>query len=606
MKGISAVVAGTLMILLIVVGVIPLIMLYINTAQEVYSTYKLSASLSEYKELEDIRANLSDDVLTIVNTGAIPVDLTYIVLKDKNGECSIVMKLFDILSNSDAVISSSNIALVNETEIVRMDTNGYVKINMSKIGLSGISGACSLVTARGTITSIREVTVVAGKIGAGTVLITAPINLEVTTLSSRTDISIKEEYVQPAIPDNPGAGMSRTTTDGQHKTALLRYAYIRSENAGEVSIEIIGGDDPFNPSPWIPYSNIFIGYSPSWSRERGGLPPRYNILITGYTNMTFMIKNSSIIAQFYNKLGGPTYHVYKDGWYIFNIDVPFRIKIIDYIPNDGNLSLKYDVDGDGNNEELIDSQALGYWWLYSGTKPKEGLSIAQGYFKLNGKAREVIVYLNVYDMGYDNITEASYDPYLFSADIDNNGYPEFLFITEDLNYGDASGDNDVIKGQVSADDWTSTNTSKFFINLTGYTINGNDIAMVYLTIRVYFHDNMYDDINEVEYADRVLFGIYLVNAETGEVVSSREWIYQELGGLEETYPPNKNFVILTATLAVPESGVYFPAIAFQDPYSNYDIHSREHTPWPSDKPNYDDGDFIIALEIGSIVLYARP
>ena len=596
MKGISAVVAGTIMVLLITVGVIPLIMLYISTAQEVYNTFRLSASLSEYRELEDIRANLSDDILTIANIGAVPVDLTYIVLKDKNGECSIVMKLFDILNNTDAVISSSNIELDSEREVVRMDINGYVKINISMLGLSDISGACSLVTARGTVTSVREITEVV-RSGGGAVMVSAPINLEVTTLSSRADISIKEEFIQPAIPDNPGAGMSRTTKEGSDITALLRYAYIKSENAGEISIRIIGGNDPTNPSPWIPYNNIFIGYSPSWSREKEGLP-RYNILITGHTGMTFMIKNTSIIAQFYNKSGGPTYHNYMDGWYIFNIDVPFRIKIIDYIPSDGHIRLMYDVDGDGSVEELIDSQALGYWWFYSGVRTE------QGHFKLNGTAREVIVYLNAYDMGYDNITEASYDPYLFSADVDNNGYPEFLFTTEDLNYGDASGDNDVIGGKPSADDWTSTNTSKFFINLTGYTINGNDIAMIYLTIRVYFHENMKDDTNEVTFADRVLFGIYLINAETGEIASSREWIYQELSGLEETYPPNKNFVILTATLAVPESGVYFPAIAFQDPYSNYDIQGG--TPWPSGHPGYDDGDFVIALEIASIVLYARP
>jgi len=572
-------------------------MLYINTAQEVYNTFRLSASLSEYRELEDIRANLSDDILTIVNTGAVPVDLTYIVLKDKNGECSIVMKLFDILNNTDAVTSSSNIEPDREKEIVRMNINGYVKINISMLSLSDISGACSLVTARGTVTSVRETTEIISSGSA--VMISAPINLEITTLSSRADISIKEEFIQPATPDNPGAGMSRTTTDGQYKTALVRYAYIRSENAGEVSVEIIGGNDPSNPSLRIPYSNIFIGYSPSWSREGVG-SPRYNILITGHTDMTFMIKNTSIITQFYNKLGGPTYHNYMDGWYIFNIDVPFRIKIIDYVPSDGHIRLMYDVDGDGYNEELIDSQALGYWWLYSGTQ------VEQGYFELNGIAREVIVYLNAYDMGFDNITEASYDPYLFSADIDNNGYPEFLFITEDLNYGTKDKYNDVSGGNLWADDWTSNSTSKFFINLTGYTINGNEIAMVHLAIRVYFHENMYDDIEEVGYADRVLFGIYLINAETGEIASSREWIYQELEDLEETYPPNKNFVMLTATLAVPESGVYFPAIAFQDPYSDDNINKRVGTPWPCTQAGYDDGDFVIALEIASIVLYARP
>jgi len=618
MKGISAVVAGTIMVLLITVGVIPLIMLYISTAQEVYSTYRLSASLSESKELEEIRANLSNDVLTITNTGAVPVDLTYVVLKDRSGECDVAMRAYDIVvNNPEAVISASDMTIDSSQEVIRLNVNGYLKINISKLGLSNVSDVCNIATSRGNVIEVKKVVAVLAE--RATAIIITPITLEVATLANRTDVTVSEAEIEPAIPNsnssNAGIGMARTSSDGGSVTALVRYAYIVSSNQAEPSIEIIGGKDPQSGNTKVPFNNAFIGYNPDWSRNKEG-SPRYNIMITGCVPIEFLIFKSGASFTFYSDV----FHEDKGSYYLFRINKCFRMKIINYEPKSGRLVLEYDVDNDGTLDTLVNEDALGYWWLYSGTRLK------QGYIELNGTASEVIIYANADDIGYPDIIESSYEPYIFSADVDGNTYPEFVYVTEDQD--SALGDitqmvckyNDVNKESYFytclysnwTDDWS---TKEFLINLTGYQVDGNDIAFVRIALRVYFHDNYYDNpellpgllpfplTDEVK-NDRPLFGVYLVDSLSGKIVSSREWLYSELDGYENTIPPNKNFVVLSAMLPVPEGGTYYIAIGFLDPYSNAAID--EWTPWPCSGEGYDDGDFIMALEVAGITFYARP
>ncbi|MCD6428656.1 MAG: hypothetical protein J7L12_03465 [Desulfurococcales archaeon] len=609
-KGISTVIAGTIIILLIIVGVIPLLMLYLSTAQSMMSTYNIRTTYEELKDLERVEANISGDVLTISNVGSVPVDITYITLKGSEGACSEVLNLYNYISTyPNALLSSSNATLDSEQEVVRLDLGGYVKINISSLKAKGVTDICSIATARGNVIEVEKVTTeIAEK--ARAVVIT-PITLDVATLANRTDISVSETQIQPATPRNPGTGMSRTRPDGNGLTALVRYAVFESSTSTP-SIKIKGlgyweSTWSYKSGVYVEYNNIYIGYDPEWSKSKVG-PPRYNIMIIGHAPIDILIDgvdNFSVIAYFYNysttysyheKSGDKSYviHLYDYGytWWgsiYFNSRITYRIKIIGYVPN-GTLELTY------RGNTYTGGNALGYWWLYSGTYTD------LGEFKLDGNATKIIIYLDAWGMGYFNIEEASYDPYLFSADVDGNGYPEFLFITEDMCCGDSNTLNDVY-GEY-ADDWTSNPNQKFFINLTGYVYNGQDVALIQLAIRVYFHDNLGDDTDEVDYTDRNIFGIYLIDASTGKVVNSREWIYQELDDLEDTFPPNHNFIMLTATLVVPQNGSYYLAIAFQDPYSDEAVDS--YTPWPCSGWGMDDGDFIVALEIAGITVYARP
>ena len=163
-----------------------------------------------------------------------------------------------------------------------------------------------------------------------------------------------------------------------------------------------------------------------------------------------------------------------------------------------------------------------------------------------------------------------------------------------------------------SDDWS---TKKFLVNLTGYTVNGADMAFVQVAIKLYFHDNLYDNpahrgnlyslTEEIYYNNRPVIGLYVVDAETGKIVSSREWQYQELDNYENTFPPSKSSVVLTATLPIPQSGIYYLAIGFLDPYSNSAI-DYYLTNWECSGEGKDDGDFIIAIEVIGLTYYARP
>jgi len=600
MKGISAVVAGTIILLLIVIGVIPLIMLYINTAQNVYSTYKFSVSMSEFKELEEVKANLSNNVLTIANAGAVPVDLTYIVLKDESGKCDIVISIYDIVNSSrDAVISYSDMILDHNQGITRLDVNGYLKINISRLGLSNVTGVCNIATSRGNIIEVKKIVAVMAQ--KATAVIITPVTLNVVTLANRTDIAVNDEQVIPPTPTNMGTGMARTTLDGKYITALVRYAHIASKVLGTYTVKIRGGR-PDSSDYSVYFNNIFIGYSPEWSRDREG-PRRYNILITSCLPLTLTVYKSDEIIPGILNISTKLYEETNEA-YVFNVDVCYRMKILNYIPYNDRLVLYYDADHDGVFDELVNEDALGYWWLYANqlVSVSSGYKYVEGYIILNGTADEIDIYVDASSLGFDDIIQGSYEPYIFSADVDGNGYPEFLFITEDASYSRFSGYvyNDIYDNNF-IDDWS---TKKFLINLTGYTINGEDTAMVQIAIRTYFHDNLGGDTDEVEYTDRTIFGIYLVDTTTGKIVNSREWNYQELDDLEDTWPPNRNFVMLTATLVVPSQGTYYIAIGFQDPYSDFIID--EYTPWPCSSQGSDDGDFVIALEIAGIAYYARP
>ena len=611
-RGISTVIAGTIIILLIIVGVVPLLMLYLSTAQSMISTYNVRSTYEELRQMERAVANVSNNILTILNEGPVPIDVSFITLSNNEGACSIVLDLYYYTATDPSVIiDSANITINAEQKVIRIEPGGYIKLNITSLINEGAEDVCNVVTAKGNIIDVREigVTTIAEKARA---VIVTPVSLDISTLGNRTDITIKESQIQPATPDNPGTGMSRITPGGDGVTALIRYAVIKSSSS-EPDIRITGLGYWYWDWRWkyesglyIQYNNIYIGYDPEWSKSKVG-PPRYNIMITGEVPIDILVEgidNSTVKAYFYNNSyvyyhekndnESYTFHLYEyDYDWRGSIDyegkITYRIKIIGYVPN-SNLELTY------RGTTYIGDSALGYWWLYSGTHT------SSGEFKLDGNASKVIIYLDAEDMGYYSITEASYDPYLFSADVDGNGYPEFLFVTEDMNCGNIGDSNDAY-GKY-ADDWTSDSDQKFFINLTGYVFNGQDVALVQLAIRVYFHDNLGGDTDEVDYTDRNIFGIYLIDASNGKVVNSREWIYQELDDLEDTFPPNHNFIMLTATLVMPQNGSCYLAIAFQDPYSNSEID--DSTPWPCSGSGMDDGDFIVALEVAGITVYARP
>ncbi len=631
-KGISTVIAGTIIILLIIVGVIPLLMLYLSTAQTMMSTYNVRVTYQEQKELERAEANVSNNVLTIANTGSIPIDISYLILSNSKGVCSAVLNLYDYINTTIPypVIEEVNTTEIGTQKIVRIDPGGYIELNITSLTQKGISDVCSIVTARGNIIEVVKKVVIAEKARA---VIATPITLDMATIANRSDITINENYIKPATPDDPGTGMTRVNYDEYGCTALLRY--FEARNAKVIGVGDDGGCN-------ITFNNILIGYTPEWSKVRVG-SPKYNILLTGYQPISIKILKPADIILYTENQPYSVNIVNNSNYILIQItqNIPYRIKILGYSP-EGDLILYYDKDYNGELDKLVNSDALGYWWLYSGQSigstgfydlfGENIVNITKGYFELNGTADQFIIYLDASTMGL-NIDESSYDPYIMSADVDGNTYPEFIFVTEDESCSSQdtfSGNapyNDVghyatyvcdfwffdecIAGHWElenidntwADDWS---THMFLINLTGYPINGRDTTFVQVAIRVYVHDNLLDNLtrtgwlgfgqypttDEITDKSRKLLGVYLVNVTSGRIVGSREWCFEELDVLENTYPPSTSFTMLSATLPVPPTGTYMLAIGFQDPYG--------HT---SDGKN--DGDFIIAVEVIGITFYAR-
>ena len=186
-------------------------------------------------------------------------------------------------------------------------------------------------------------------------------------------------------------------------------------------------------------------------------------------------------------------------------------------------------------------------------------------------------------------TLAGLDPFMVVADLDVNGIPELVFSTEEFypgwryTYDDVS---DIDSPRIS-DDYVGcreeTVGGPLFIKLVGrYAIDSEKVGQVAVQIRYYFHETSGDDTNNIEDPKRGLFGFYLVD-ENGTIRSSREYIFQELDDKEDTWPPNRSYLVEDVYLPVPEDvGTLYVAYGVQDPYG------AQYT--------YDDMEYTVAIE----------
>ncbi|MET1101541.1 MAG: hypothetical protein ABWW69_03570, partial [Pyrodictiaceae archaeon] len=260
----------------------------------------------------------------------------------------------------------------------------------------------------------------------------------------------------------------------------------------------------------------------------------------------------------------------------------------------------------------------GYWWLYGGLTKETNIVksiddgnivVITGYgivakLFLSGTADEVKYYITVSN------TPSNYEPYIFVGDYDGNGFAEIVFTDEDTGFGGAPIDlGSILTVCDDNDDGFfmdySVNESSLlliYLNSSQFLVDPSKYGMVEVSARAYFHDNEgAEDGGCVTISDKPILGFYLVDpgpdgrlgTEDDKIVSSHELIYQQLDAEETTYPPNKNFVSITATLAVPESKSprkYVIAIGFLDPYNGVGAN---------------DVDYTLAVEAINVVFYSR-
>lgn len=186
-------------------------------------------------------------------------------------------------------------------------------------------------------------------------------------------------------------------------------------------------------------------------------------------------------------------------------------------------------------------------------------------------------------------------PYYIAGDLDDNGYPELIFVTEDFTVGDSSRENDKITTStgvsVTAVDET---TRPLRLILSGTPINNSKYATAVVSMRFFFWDNSLDDISDND--NRIVVRVGLYDPVSSEYVYSVSLSYFELCRYRAVTPLRVSYVVKDFLLYVPSPAevgerLLFVAVDVLDPY--YLENARN------------DADIIFAMEYLGLVLGAR-
>jgi len=551
------------------------------------------------------------------------------------------------LKDGSQVIANSYIEIQPQGYIeLRTPSNAYLVTLSTSLGqiAESVTGSGGEVT-RGASDGTARYSEVAGSVAIETTEFTSPETPASTAeevLTSLQDINIsREQLVIPLNPIDAGKGMKRLVLGKDNAVLILKFNssnvyIITSSNSTSESEHL----NFLSASPaQLRVSSAIIGYDPYWTAVKTG-EPTFNILLMGTDVDTdsyiYLISLNQSKAYRIDLTAGRVsecelinnYSVGACNTLIksFTPDYGWRVKIIGFKPTPTlNLTIEYDYEGDGvyNIQTLSNSSALGAWWLFGYTKYNDDpINIIK--ITLKGEAKEIRLYAT--EVGFP---ETSYEPYLIVADIDGNFMPEIVFDDIDQGFGYSTSCDDAIpliyeisgifsssklllSGGYCILDYSST---AFWLNLTGnrYLLNGKRYAAVELNTRIYFIDNSLDtntqtglfgvilDIisgaskSDITDKSKVILGIYLVNMNTGQIVSSREFTYEDFDQFEYTFPPSRNFITISVVMPLPnDEGPYYIAIKIQDPYSI--STTSDYT---------DDLDFIIGVEWLGVTLYTR-
>ena len=627
-KALSSIIGGIIITGLAVIILGTLFTIGLQSARKVQEANNLANMIQYEIKLSSIAASEnvtgSTAYLTLKNVGPVKVMLKWLILDV--GSKKVAVDLYGFVKNPTAMkelglslvkmVNAGNYSVSKDVGSIYVDPGGYVVISMP-----ASYKALDVVTVDGKVISITNFAANSSTVSkvstAASSVIVWPINLAdvLTGLLSGTGtsssvVSVNPQEIQQPTQNSLGVGMERY---GKHLVLVADLKDVNVTLYGYNVTQTWWGTTQKSLVGFM-FGNAYIGLDPVWTRNRVG-PAKYVVALTTYDpgcsycnimNVTF--PNGTV----------KTYHMDSDfplGWRLvikgFTPDKPQDIWLRYYVNTESqNLNDIYkqgaEVGSYYINVNATGLKTLGLWWLY-------GNRIADAsWLWMKGKAEEVLIYAD--EPGEEQF---SYRPFFYVMDVDNDGIPEFVFATEDDGFGWAGTCNDYvvcdapsctdtiitpigIERGLLLDDWS---VKPFWVNITNpaYLIPGNKYAMVTVTIRIYFHDNLGDDIQEVDFSNRVLFGIYLINSE-GKIVNSREYDYQELSVLEDTFPPNQNFFTMTVSLLVPNTNdTYHIGIMFQDPYDDC-----YHTYYHEGNVGYDDGDFIMAIEWLGLTFYSRP
>ncbi len=214
----------------------------------------------------------------------------------------------------------------------------------------------------------------------------------------------------------------------------------------------------------------------------------------------------------------------------------------------------------------------------------------QCWVSIEGVVDRIAVYVN----GTAPSADVDPYPYYITGDLDGNGYPEFLLITQDFSVGSSESLNDVVSTTVGSREVVDSTRGPLRIVFTDAPINNSVYAVAVVSMRMVFWDSSLDDVTDND--NRVIVRVGIYDPGAGRYLYSVSLSYHELCRYRSVRPMTFSYVVKDFVLYIPSpeevgSRLLFVAVDVADPYS------REGT--------RNDAEIIVGIEYVAVVLGVR-
>ena len=188
----------------------------------------------------------------------------------------------------------------------------------------------------------------------------------------------------------------------------------------------------------------------------------------------------------------------------------------------------------------------------------------QCFVHLNGSAARVVLY------NASRVVGGFLDlyPYYVFGDLDGNGYPELVFVTQDFTTGSSSSVNDrhPTRGTSVTDSFVSPARVVFTL---GGPINSTRYAVAVVSVRFFFWDSSEDDVSDND--NRVILRVGIYDRLRGRYVYSVSLSYHELCRYRTVKPMTVSYVVKDFLLYIPPPeevgpGELYVALEVVDPF----------------------------------------
>ncbi|MDW8082891.1 MAG: hypothetical protein RMI56_03725 [Sulfolobales archaeon] len=236
--------------------------------------------------------------------------------------------------------------------------------------------------------------------------------------------------------------------------------------------------------------------------------------------------------------------------------VRFRVAI----ENFSGIIRVYDASNPGRSSEVRSPSIIGCLVNYG----------KQCRIDISGFARGVSLYTNSSSV---SPSQSTTEAFFISGDLDENSYPELIFVTQDFGTGTSSTVNDRIVVPTSRGSLTQYALDRFEspirIIFRDYPINNSKFSIAIVSVKMFFWDSSEDDVLDNDNLVLLRVGIY--DMRTGKYLYSVELSYYELCRYRTTKPITFSYVVKDFLLNIPSPsetgyGELYIAIDILDPY----------------------------------------